>query len=562
MIRACLTSFLLLVLGTPSWATHFPGGNITYTCLGANNYEVTFELYRECSGAAMIPQTLLFTSDCGTSFTINGLQPVSAVEVSQLCPAELPNSTCNGGPLPGIELNTFTTQVNLGNCAGWTISWQLCCRANSLNLQGTPGMYIEAHVDQANSLCNDSPIFTDQAVPYFCVNDPANYNYAVTDPEGDSLSYTFIDARITATSSAPYGPGFSGSQPYTGMVLDEVSGQISFTPTMTGYIFVVLQVNSFDSTGTLLGSVMSDLAFVVLNCQNTAPDETSGEVILTDGNATALDARTVQVCGGDSICMEMSISDPDTLQELVLTSTAATVLIGAQVTITGTNPATARICWNTSGVSAGTYNFVITAEDNACPNTAVQNFAYGVQVIGGALAGLDGTAAVCPNAVSFLLVDSLEGTPTAGGSWTGPNNLPMNGEYTLGTDVPGTYCYTVPGVGGCPDAVACVTVTELSMSDPECMSTGWNEAYQAGFTLAPNPTNGTLRLTLPETQVGKALTLDLIDALGASIVRHRVSDPGITVRWDLPSQVGTGTYFLRITNTEGGQWTVRSVVER
>src|SRR5262245_19795257 len=82
-------------------AAHYAGGDISYQCLGGNNYLVTLDLFRDCSGFMIVPQDLHFQSSCGQSFDVLGIPAPPGTEVSQLCTALLPSSTCNGGALPG-----------------------------------------------------------------------------------------------------------------------------------------------------------------------------------------------------------------------------------------------------------------------------------------------------------------------------------------------------------------------------------------------------------------------------------------------------------------------------
>ena len=548
-----IPTLLVLFLGSASFlgAAHLPGGNITYTCLGSNQYDVRLELFRECSGAAMIPQELLFASSCGTSFTIGSLNPVQVVEVSQLCPADLANSTCNGGTLPGIELNVFTTTVTLSPCALWTISWELCCRQNSLNLQGTPGMYIEARMNNLAAPCNDSPVFTNQSVPYVCVNDPVSYNYAVSDPEGNTLTYTFIDGRVNSTTPVTYQGTLNGAMPYPGMTLDTNTGQIAFTPAGIGYIFTAMRVDQFDSTGTFIGSVMSDLAFVVTACPNSAPDPVSGALMLTSGQAVVVDDRTLELCRGEAICFEATMVDPDASQSLTLTSNVTSALPGATFQQNGTNPATAEICWNSGGNMAGTYAFVITAEDDACPNTAVQSYAYEVMVLPQDDAGADGTATYCPNSPTIFLLDSLNGTPMVGGTWYAPNNIPHSGTYLVGTDTPGVYCYVVDNGNQCGADTACVTVTELPANDPACLSTGIGSTSEATLHLSPNPSSGTVRFSVPGTAVGDVLNLEVIDLTGRSWATRALDVRDATLTITLPETIPSGAYVLRVSDGHG-----------
>lgn len=74
-------------------------------------------------------------------------------------------------------------------------------------------------------------------------------------------------------------------------------------------------------------------------------------------------------------------------------------------------------------------------------------------------AGLDASITVCSTDANLQLLDALDGTPQAGGSWTGPNGQPHPGMFMPATSEPGIYTYTVVGQAPCAPAVATVTVT-------------------------------------------------------------------------------------------------------
>ena len=53
---------LLLGLVTPASAAHLVGGEITYTCVGTNQYQVKLRIYRDCfSGGAQFDNTVNFS---------------------------------------------------------------------------------------------------------------------------------------------------------------------------------------------------------------------------------------------------------------------------------------------------------------------------------------------------------------------------------------------------------------------------------------------------------------------------------------------------------------------
>lgn len=363
-------------------ANHLPGGNITYRCTGDNNHEVTLTVYRECSGAAMIPQTLQFSNDCGVDFDITGLTPIETIDVSPLCGDSIALSTCNGGSSIGMQAFIYQINLFLSPCNSWTIGWAICCRNPSVNVQNTPGIWIEARLNNALASCDASPVFNDLPVPFVCVNQPVSYDCGTVDADGNTVRYRFIDAQFSSPTPTPvsYAPPYTGVEPFTGMEIDSITGMITFTPTLIGYIVTAVLVDTYDVNGQWIGSVMRDYPFVVRACSNTAPPAATGDMIGTTGNATLDDDHTLRVCRGAPFCVDAVFTDPDAGQVLTLTSNVSTVFPDALFNAIGTNPATASICSDGLFVDPGTYYITITARDNACPVRGEQHYVYTVIV--------------------------------------------------------------------------------------------------------------------------------------------------------------------------------------
>ena len=223
MLRNLLISVLLcLLIATTARATHISGGEIYYDCLGGNQYRITLVVYRDCAGIQLDNSYPLdIQSPCGPPTTMTVTTP-GGVEISQLCDLELPNSTCNGGSLPGIQQFIYTGTVTLPQCDSWTISWTKNWRNGAIaNLMqpGNKNVYIEAKLNNLIAPCDDSPQFTNTAIPYVCAGYPISYSYGAYDPAGDSLTYTFISAMNTGAVNLPYVAGFSGTEPITGITL-------------------------------------------------------------------------------------------------------------------------------------------------------------------------------------------------------------------------------------------------------------------------------------------------------------------------------------------------------
>ncbi len=348
-----------------SRADHFAGANITYECLGSNQYRIYLDLYLNCAGVAVTPHTLYFSNDCGVEFSIANLNPTSSTEVSPLCPSQLANSTCNGGTLPSFRKHRFQTTLFLSPCNKWEIEWYACCRNVTQNISLTPGTYVVATLNNLATPCDRSPVFVDSGVPYVCVNQPVSYNPGVSDPDGNTMVFSLISARFGSPvpTNVTYQGGFSAAAPIPGIWISPNTGQLFFTPTATGFYVVAYQVTTYNSGGVLIGSVMRDLMFAVITCDGIPPS-TAG---ITQGtNGVPFSASQFIACTGSSFCVSMVFTDPIPSTVISVQSNATTVLPGSTFNVTGTNPATATVCW-TGNSSILPLTVWFQASDNNCP---------------------------------------------------------------------------------------------------------------------------------------------------------------------------------------------------
>jgi hypothetical protein len=124
--RFCLLLFPIILFQAAGLqkvkATHSMGADLTYQCIGPNQYRVTLKFYRDCSGISPLTSYTVYYSSptCGVSnstITIN--QVGAAVEVTPLCPSA-PSSCGGGSGAFGIEQYTFQGTLNLPpGCSDW-----------------------------------------------------------------------------------------------------------------------------------------------------------------------------------------------------------------------------------------------------------------------------------------------------------------------------------------------------------------------------------------------------------------------------------------------------------
>lgn len=661
------------------FAEHLPGGNIAVRCVSGNQHEITLRLWRECSGAPMIEQALTLVNSCGVSFTLNNVPLIATSNVSPVCADQLDQTTCNGGTLIGIEEYVYRTTVFLSPCNFWRIYWSTCCRLPALNTQGSQGIYIEALVNNQGGACNALPSFADAAPPVVCMGQPVSYDPGVLFTQGQQLRFRLINARRLINpdpqnldiQSITYQAPFTGTEPYTGMAIDSLTGQITFTPAVQGYIVCAMAVETRVG-GVWRGTIMRDFPFIVQACSNQVPDAASGTVGNLQGPGGTTGAYALTACG--PLCFDVTVADPDAGQTLTLSSNVTSAIPGASISYAGTNPVVATVCMPGT-LANGTYLFTIAALDDACPVRGSQTYTYVVtrsastvnagadataslcpggtvdlstlvtgdaggswsagpvvsepgtytytvsgscgqdeavftvtpgtapdaggdaQVsvcagddvdlsayltgdAGGSWspagplvsapgiytytvtngcgsdaativvsaveppdAGLSAAITVCPQAAPFQMIDSLQGSPAFGGTWTlgGAPHAPI---FNPGSDGEGVFCYTVPASLPCPSATACLTITLLDAQSPDCISLGV-PAGSNTFRFYPNPSNGTLQIDAPG-----ALRAEVLDAAGRTAWSIGLNGSGSGIL-ALPASLGNGSYALRVIHADG-----------
>lgn len=389
------------------FATHISGGEIVYKCLGGGKFEITLNLFRDCSGVtANSKEQVVITSPCGFNSTLDlDLQNINGTEISQLCTSQLPNSYCKGGTLPGMEIYTYSQTILLGaGCNSYDISWSSSARNTTLNLPSQPGIYLHATLNNQTFACDNSPIFSGQPIPYVCVGQQVNYNFAVSDADGDSLVYSFISAKENSTGTTiSYVSGYSPTAPIPGVTLNSQTGLLVFTPQLIGNLVVVIEVKEYDPvTGVLKGTVMRDIQFVVQSCSNQVPNPASGTITGLAGTATQTGNYTLEMCNGSDFNFSATYTDVNVKDSLSYVTNIGAVLQGATVTKTsvGKNPLTLNFNWNPNSVTPGTYSFSVTVNDNGCPVAGIQTYVYTVKIFKSTFTGPD--QVICGNQKAAL----------------------------------------------------------------------------------------------------------------------------------------------------------------
>lgn len=346
--------------------------------MGGNTYLFTLNFYRDCAGIdAPDPNASvnIFSASCGVNTNIN-LRLQSVTEVSPICPRDFPRSSCNGGPLPGIEQYVYTATHTLPlQCSDWVIGYELCCRNYAITNLANPGsmnIYAEAQLNNTGGLCNNSPIFTTLPVPYFCANQTFNYNHGAIDIDGDSLVYSLVNPRTDRGTTIPHTGGYSATNPLStnaGFNFDTQTGQMSFSATRNQQAVVTVRVDEYRN-GVKIGTTIRDLQLVVLDCNNNLP---------TASGINGTTNFSISSCAGAQLCLNINSNDIDPGQTTTLTWSGG--LPGATFTASGSPFQNGVICWTPANSDIGSHNFSIVVVDDACPIIGRNAYTFSVEVL-------------------------------------------------------------------------------------------------------------------------------------------------------------------------------------
>lgn len=438
---AILTVLISLGVLHDARATHISGGEITYACVGPEQYHVAIDLYYDCNASVNMDQALMLQANgnCGTVLT--ALLPLATgmpVQVTTSCPGTV--SACDTGTGPGMQRYSYTGLVDLpASCGTWTLSATTCCRNTAIvNLQNplnTP-LFLETIVNAGVSSCNSSPVFTGAPIPVVCANQLVNFSFAGTDPDGDILTYQVVAALAGANTPVAYvQPPFFATNPIQGIALDPTTGQVTFTALQGTYVVAVL-VSEWNSMGQLVGTVRRDMQFLVTPCFGTPPPvPASGSI--DAGAAIPLGPFMYALCAGTGLALEAVFPPGDAGESLTLTSNAGTVLPGSTFTQAGTAPATATITWEPPPGASGAYVFTITATDDDCPMANSSTIAITVHLDPAILMEAHADSAVCEGSFASLGCQSSGGTGPLTTTWSnglvgdGPHAVQLFGTETL-----------------------------------------------------------------------------------------------------------------------------------
>lgn len=284
---------------------HLVGGEISYECLGNNEYLITLKIYRDCNstGAAFDPNADMTIFQGNTMFQNTSWFGFDSFDIPIVatgpCFIDPPN-LC-------LEMGVYERVISLPpSSTGYTIVHQRCCRGPAilnLNVPAAQGNTYFIEVPPNDTPCNSSAEFDDLPPATICVNEPLSFDHSATEIDGDELVYelctpfnggTVDNPAPIPASAPPYVPiswaaGFSAVDPIisdTPFTIDPNTGLLEGTPTQQGQYVVGICVSEYRN-GELLSTTRRDFQINVVMCTPTL-QAIPGIIPEDDGGCTGL----------------------------------------------------------------------------------------------------------------------------------------------------------------------------------------------------------------------------------------------------------------------------------
>lgn len=269
-------------------ATHIVGGEITYTCLGNDNYEIRLTVYRDCYNGVPWFDNPAYIGVYDASWKLVTKITVFWDPTSHdTLPVTLDNPCFIAPPDVCVNRSTYkaTTQLPF-RAGGYTLVYQRCCRNKLIRNLPDPlntGISITAQItEQTLTECNSSAVFNKWPPVAICVHQPIDFDHSATDPDGDSLVYRLCTPLNGPDSLTPQpNPPFPGpylevqwnDPPYNlsnvlggdPLKIDPGNGFMTGVPNTLGNFVVGVCVDEYRN-GTVISTTRRDFQYNVADC--------------------------------------------------------------------------------------------------------------------------------------------------------------------------------------------------------------------------------------------------------------------------------------------------------
>lgn len=281
---------LSLFFITNGFSSHLAGGNISYTHLGNQKYNVEVRIIRDCGGN-LISNTPISVK-CNKGSFNSTLPLVSKNDVTGIGKQCITQSGCAGNYQYGFEEFIFRGVIDLNslNCCEVTFSWHQAGRVQRSSVSNSSaGLYLEAVVNKcagASLVWNTIP-----TKKLFHLNKEETVNYSISGVnDNDSVSYELISPMSYQGVPLTYKGNFRYNKPITflgfpntnlnfplGFHFDETNGNLKFRAIVANESSqIAIKASAWrrvNGVMTKVGTIITDQPIIMIS-QSTSSNPT------------------------------------------------------------------------------------------------------------------------------------------------------------------------------------------------------------------------------------------------------------------------------------------------
>ncbi|MFK8105170.1 MAG: PKD domain-containing protein [Saprospiraceae bacterium] len=460
-----ILSFLLLfnVFATNVQATHIVGGEMTYTHLSGNLYEISLTIFRDCyngNPAAFFDNPArigIYNSD---NVLIDSLLIPWDSDINDTLDPILSNECLVVPPDVCVHTTTYLDTIALSPIiGGYTLIYQRCCRnqtiVNIVDPLDSGATFSVTITEKALLEENSSAKFQVWPPIYICANEPIDFDHSAVDVDGDSIVYQLCTPLLGAFPGKPIpepweqtvptpvvwiDPPYNLNNVLGGVPLqiDSETGFLTGVPDNVGQFVVGICLEEYRD-GVLISTTRRDFQYNVGICGETISSFFAPEV-QCDGFTVDFDNQS-----SNANNYEWYFNDPN-------------------------NPGASSTSPNPSYTYAdtGLYEIMLIAEPgNTCVDTSYQLVSIQLPSL---FADFDYSFEDCSDSISIVVTDQTIDTISTPTEWlwelsTGQTSTLQNPEFLVGGESIVTLSLIVTAANGCTDTLSETFLTNLIINE-------------------------------------------------------------------------------------------------
>lgn len=366
-MRNTLLQFLVLLLictGLTGYGSNINTANLSYECLGNDEYRINLELFVECvpgDNSIGSQEVLPFFYE-SEKLGVSSKSIILTKDASQFgiwqplrCQNNVTNTSCtNNGKERGVFKYVYSGILNLGEYKptdDWLLYFQKNSRAALNDLKITTlniPFYASTILNTMTNSCNNSVKTSGMSIFKACIDKTEEFDLNLSDSDGNELRFRFENPKFSVTNNLIYEATYTELRPIS--MNDDLkieNGKLIVSANKLNEIGITTLVIEEWKDGEKIGETLKDIQIQSFDCSNTPP-------ILSDfpNNTTH-----VQVCVGSVLDVGLTKDDAENNSTFFVKTAPFNIF----------NTTSGKFSWTPNNNHIGTHTFEIGVRDDACP---------------------------------------------------------------------------------------------------------------------------------------------------------------------------------------------------